>query len=78
MTWYGLVFHGGAASQTPRPAKGPFKSEKEAEAAIQRFKAKYTHMAGEYLTVSCPVLYKYETRKDAREDIAGQLIKSFG
>lgn len=64
--WYAFTFHGGASSNTPRPAKGPFTSVKEAKEAIKKFRFRHGSLAGEYLTITSPILYAYGTNAAAR------------
>ena len=62
MGWYTIVQAGG----DPRPAKGPFKSVQEAEAAFGRFQDRHGYMAGTYLAAgSTRLVGPYRTRREA-------------
>ena len=72
MAWYTIVH----AGSDPQPAKGPFKSVREAEAAMGRFQDRHGYMAGTYLAAgSTRIVGPYETRREALQaDISLSLI----
>ena len=64
MLWYTIV-HGG---RDPQPAKGPFQSVEEAEAAIERFKARHGSDAGTYLAAGyTTIVGPFQTRRQAQQ-----------
>jgi len=61
-TWYTYVRFG----SDPMPARGPFRSIEEADAAMENFQARYGHLAGTYLASgSVRLVGPYATRAKA-------------
>jgi len=62
MAWYTIVHVG----RDPQPAKGPFQSVREAEAAIERFQERHGYMAGTYLAAGATrIVGPFQTRREA-------------
>jgi hypothetical protein len=72
MAWYTIVH----AGSDPQPAKGPFKSVREAEAAIGRFQDRHGSMTGTYLAAgSTRLVGPFQTKREALQaDISTSAI----
>jgi hypothetical protein len=61
-TWYTFVSFG----SDPMPARGPFRSIEEADAAMENFQARHGHLAGTWLASgSVRMVGPYPTRAKA-------------
>jgi len=66
MDWYTIVTDGGATN--PTPARGPWKSYEDADAAILAFRERHGHLAGTYLAATnARIVGPYRTRRAALE-----------
>ena len=61
--WYTIASFG----SDPAPAQGPFRSAEEADAAVERFRARHGHLAGTWLAAgSVRILGPFKTRREAQ------------
>lgn len=70
--WYTWLHFG----SSPAPARGPFRSQEEAMAALDRFRDRHGDRAGTYEAAGTVRMYAYRTRAQARNaDISDDIGK---